>query len=329
MYRWNQRIYYIKIECCKIEERMMTMHSYIRAIGFSEYTTKQAMAQLLALAEKPDFHINLEKQDGEMIVELRKMIAKNMGIAWNGTSSGPNMLDVDYYYPYVYGQYNNIHEDVTVEKRYSQNAFLGACEDMRVGVSIIFSVQNPMDILPFYLAGKKLPRFTSVIFSAMSVEGTVLLPIKMSPGDDIRKKQALKRRSNLISAARKGDESAMEALTFEDMDTYAKISKRIVTEDVFTIVESSFMPYGLESDMYSIVADIVNVEKVENTVTGEHVHILTLNYNELMITLAINEFDLQGEPLVGRRFKGNIMLQGRIILPSNVSGNSGEQKTAK
>ena len=79
MYRWNQRIYYIKIECCKIEERMMTMHSYIRAIGFSEYTTKQAMAQLLALAEKPDFHINLEKQDGEMIVELRKMIAKNMG----------------------------------------------------------------------------------------------------------------------------------------------------------------------------------------------------------------------------------------------------------
>lgn len=295
----------------------MTMHSYIRAIGFSEYTTKQAMTQLLALAEKPDIQAKLERADGEKLVELRKMTGKNIGLAWNGTSSGPNMLDVDYYYPFIYGQYNNIHEDVSVEKRYSQNAFLGACEDLRVGVSIIFSVQNPMDILPFYLAGKKLPRFTSVIFSAMSVAGRVLLPIKMAPGDENRKKQALKRRTNLISAARQGDEAAMEALTFEDMDTYAKISRRIVSEDVFSIVESSFMPYGLESDMYSIVADIVNTEKVENIITGEQVHILTLNYNDMLITLAINDFDLEGEPLAGRRFKGNIMLQGRIVLPNN------------
>ncbi len=291
------------------------MHSYIRAIGFSEYTTKQAMTQLLALAEKPDIQAQLEKTDGEKVVELRKMTGKNIGIAWNGTSSGPNMLDVDYYYPFVFGQYNNIHEDVSIEKRYSQNAFLGACEDLRVGVSIIFSVQNPMDILPFYLEKKKLPRFTSVIFSAMSVEGRVLLPIKMAPGDENRKKQALKRRTNLISAARQGDEAAMEALTFEDMDTYAKISRRIVTEDIFSIVESSFMPYGLESDMYSVVADIVNTDKIENIITGETVHILTLNYNDMLITLAINDFDLEGEPLAGRRFKGNIMLQGRIVLP--------------
>lgn len=293
------------------------MHSYIRAIGFSEYTTKQAMTQLLALAEKPDIQAKLEKPDRETLVELRKMTGKNVGLAWNGTSSGPNTLDVDYYYPFVYGQYNNIHEDVSIEKRYSQNAFLGACEDLRVGVSIIFSVQNPMDILPFYLEKKKLPRFTSVIFSAMSVEGRVLLPIKMAPGDENRKKQALKRRTNLISAARQGDEAAMEALTFEDMDTYAKISKRIVTEDIFSIVESSFMPYGLESDMYSVVADIVNTDKIQNAITGETVHILTLNYNDMLITLAINDFDLEGEPLAGRRFKGNIMLQGRIVLPKD------------
>lgn len=293
------------------------MHSYIRAIGFSEYTTKQAMTQLLALAEKPDIQAKLEKPDRETLVELRKMTGKNVGLAWNGTSSGPNTLDVDYYYPFVYGQYNNIHEDVSIEKRYSQNAFLGACEDLRVGVSIIFSVQNPMDILPFYLEKKKLPRFTSVIFSAMSVEGRVLLPIKMAPGDENRQKQALKRRTNLISAARQGDEAAMEALTFEDMDTYAKISKRIVTEDIFSIVESSFMPYGLESDMYSVVADIVNTDKIQNAITGETVHILTLNYNDMLITLAINDFDLEGEPLAGRRFKGNIMLQGRIVLPKD------------
>ena len=167
------------------------------------------------------------------------------------------------------------------------------------------------------LAKKKtMPKYSSVIFSALSLSGTVLLPIKMSPNDENNKKQALKRRTNLIAAARQGDESAMEALTFEDMDTYAKISRRIANEDIFTIVASSFMPYGLESDMYSIIADITAVEKVENEVTGEKVYMLTLNYNDVLINLAINEMDLEGEPQAGRRFKGNIWLQGRIVLPS-------------
>ena len=167
----------------------------------------------MSLAEKPDVELEIDGVDGEKLIELRRMVGKNIGIAWNGTSAGPGVLDVDCYNPFVYGQYNNIHEDVSVEKRYSDNLFLGACEDLRVGVSIIFSVQNSMDIMPIYLAKERLPKYTSVIFSALSLDGTILLPIKMAPGDENKKKQALKRRTNLISAARQGDESAMEALT--------------------------------------------------------------------------------------------------------------------
>ena len=299
-----------------IMERGVDMHRFLRAIGFSEYTTKKSIGELLKMAENPDGQYEVMIETGEKIVELRKMAGKDIGIAWNGTGTGDGMMDLDYYYPYVLGQYNNIHEDVAAERRYALNSFLGSCEDLRVGVSIIFHVQNPMDIMEYYVNNKKLPKYTSVIFSALSLGGTVLLPIKMTANDEKRKKQALKRRTNLISAARQGDENAMEALTFEDMDTYAKISKRIVNEDIFTIVESSFMPYGLESDMYSVIADIVAVQPVENNVTGEKIYILTLNYNDVLITLAINEMDLQGEPLAGRRFKGNIWLQGRIILPS-------------
>lgn len=292
------------------------MNNYLRAIGFSEYTTKKSIGKLLSLAEKPDEEVEVVSKDGDKLIELHRMVGRNIGLAWNGTGAAPGVLDVDFYYPLVYGSYSNIHEDVSIEKRHIHNAFLGACEDLRVGVSIIFNVQNPMEVMPYYLDKMNLPKYTSVIFSALSLEGTILLPIKMAPGDEKKKKQALKRRTNLISAARQGDESAMEALTFEDMDTYAKISKRIISEDIFTIVESSFMPYGLESDMYSIIADIVHAEVVENNITGERVHVLTLNYNDVLITLSINAMDLQGEPLAGRRFKGNLWLQGRIVLPS-------------
>lgn len=294
------------------------MHSYLRAIGFSKYTTKKAVIDLISSVEKPDGQSELTGFGDDKIVELRKMFGKNIGITWNGTSISKGTMDIDYYFPFVLGEYNNIHEDVTVEKRYAQNMFLGACEDLRVGVSIIFHVQNNMEIMHMFAKKKSMPKYSSIIFSALSLSGTVLLPIKMSPSDETKKKQALKRRTNLIAAARQGDESAMEALTFEDMDTYAKISKRIASEDVFTIVASSFMPYGLESDMYSIVADIAGVEKIENEITGEKVYLLILNYNDVLLNLAINEMDLEGEPKPGRRFKGNIWLQGRIVLPSKL-----------
>ena len=66
-------------------------------------------------------------------------------------------------------------------------------------------------------------------------------------------KEVMKNRSNLIAAARDGDEEAMESLTMEDMDTYSMISQRIATEDLFSIVESYFMPYGIQCDQYSIL----------------------------------------------------------------------------
>lgn len=291
------------------------MHEFLRAIGFSKFKTKKAVISLLADVKKLDGQSELTGFGADKLVELRKMFGKNIGIAWNGTSVSENTMDIDYYFPFVYGEYNNIHEDVTVEKRYDRNAFLGACEDLRVGVSMIFHVQNAMDIMHMKARKKDMPKYCSVIFSALSTSGMVLLPIKMSPNDENKKKQSLKRRTNLISAARQGDESAMEALTFEDMDTYAKISKRLLHEDVFTIVASSFMPYGLESDMYSIIADIATVDMTKNEVTGENVYLITLNYNDVLINLAINEEDMEGEPQPGRRFKGTIWLQGRIILP--------------
>ena len=49
-----------------------------------------------------------------------------------------------------------------------------------------------------------------------------------------------------MAAAREGDEEAMESLTLEDIDTYSMISKRIMTEDILSIVDTYFMPYGID-----------------------------------------------------------------------------------
>ena len=133
-----------------------------------------------------------------------------------------------------------------------------------------------------------------------------------------QKKDILKKtnqRYQLIQAARKGDGKAIETLTLDDMDTYSNISRKIQKEDLFTIVDSYFMPYGMECDQYSVLGEILEWEKIENSLTKEVVYTLVINCNELVIKICINEKDVYGMPEVGRRFKGQIWLQGYINFP--------------
>ena len=151
--------------------------------------------------------------------------------------------------------------------------------------------------------------------SGLSVSGTIVLPIQKDEEQIERVKQATVTRNNLMEAARMGDEDAIETLTLEDMDMYTTISKKIQTEDIFSLVDTYFMPYGVECDQYAILGEIVGMRKVTNKITGEEIYILSIFCNELTFDVAINIIDLFGEPLVGRRFKGIIWLQGNINYP--------------
>ena len=133
-----------------------------------------------------------------------------------------------------------------------------------------------------------------------------------------RVKQDSVNRNNLLAAARKGDEDAIETLTLEDMDMYTTISRRIQKEDIFSLVDTYFMPYGVECDQYSVLGEIVGMRLVSNHITGEQIYILTIYCNELTFDVSINIIDLFGEPQVGRRFKGVIWLQGYINFPEDI-----------
>ena len=98
------------------------------------------------------------------------------------------------------------------------------------------------------------------------------------------------------------------------MDTYNLIGKRTHSEDILSIVESSFMPVGIETDHYAIIGNITACRETTNSFTNENVYILDIECNDLSFTIAINKKNLLGEPAPGRRFKGDIWLQGHIVL---------------
>ena len=142
-----------------------------------------------------------------------------------------------------------------------------------------------------------------------------MMPIMKNERQKQKTKKEMNNRNHLIAAARRGDEEAIETLTLEDMDMYTTLSRKIRKEDVFSLVDTYFMPYGVECDQYSVLGEITDCHRTKNKLTGEEIYILTINCNELTFDVCINIIDLFGEPQIGRRFKGTIWMQGLINFP--------------
>ena len=179
---------------------------------------------------------------------------------------------------------------------------------------MIFYLQNRLDFIKTQMneADQGLVSKSSVNLSGLALNGTIMLPLKKNQKQIQDNRKANYTRTQLLTAARQGDENAIESLTLDDIDTYTAISKMIRDEDVFSLVDTYFMPYGIECDQYSVLGEIVEFSKTNNQLTNESIYIITMNCNDLIFDICINKKDLVGEPAKGRRFKGIIWLQGYV-----------------
>ena len=185
-------------------------------------------------------------------------------------------------------------------------------DESSVGISLIFYIQNFLDYTERRLRRDTAFRIQSVNFSGLSVSGKILLPIRKTMKQIQKAKVAARDRISLIEAAKNGDEDAMETLTIEDIDLYSQITRRIMKEDLYSVIDSCFMPCGVECDQYSIIGEIKELQKIKNIYTKEDVYLLQVECNDLNLLVCINSKDLLGEPAIGRRFKGQIWMQGSL-----------------
>lgn len=293
------------------------MHKFLRAIGFSQFDTRKKIQSLVeaCVLDSTDKKFTTNGKD-TMLAEYCKDFSPNFGIAVCGElNDDSNKFTYDYYYPYLRSDRISSYEDISIERHTSKESYAGICDDIRVGVSLIFYLQNMVDYVKIKNSDRLPIRGTSLCLSALSTEGMIMMPINKNERQREKIKNKTNNRYRLLQAAREGDEKAIESLTLDDMDMYSSISKKIRNEDVFSIVDSYFMPYGVECDLYSVLGEIVECDKVKNELTGENVYLMYINCNELGFNLCINEKDVYGEPGIGRRFKGYIWLQGHINFP--------------
>ena len=289
------------------------MHHYLPSIGFKIINSRKKLSDLLQEVETSFTHYELLAVEEEIdFCEFTKEYGADIGITVFGDLDMEEYFERQYYYPYFTGTGITSYEDVVVEKRIDRDAYIGICDDVKIGINLYFHLQNTMEYLrEFKISGTSI-RHSSVTLSAMCNAGIVLLPVMKDDMQEKKQKQEVENRKLLVSAARMGNQQAIESLTLDDIDIYSKISQRLIKEDVFSIVDTYIMPNGIECDTYSILGNILELNKIENEYTDEELYIMKMDVNDLKFDLCVPVDHVIGEPEVGRRFKADIWLQGRV-----------------
>ncbi len=294
------------------------MHSYLRAIGFSEVMDRIELERLLGIIiDQPTEKKTYNMPNNKIFTEITKMFSKQIGITLRGETDSEGKFYMEHYFPYFKSQYMSTKEETSIIKRVDTEAYTGMCDDIRLGVSLIFYLQNIIEYLMEEKNKKQIERPLPIYLSALSISGKIILPMEFDQKLAKNNSADVQYRRQLIAEAKKGNQEAIDSLTIDDIDMYAMISRRAKVEDIYTIVETSFTPYGSESDNYTVLGTIVDMDVLTNEFTGEEVFNLMISSNDVIFQVAINKKDLLGEPVIGRRFKGNVWLQGYIDFNSD------------
>ena len=293
------------------------MHNYLRAAGFSEYNTEGIVYRFIRNSViKPEYiTARLDLGDGTVLLEYRMPINAFVGICAAELVSHGEFSEIQYYYPYFDGPEVSTTAVCTVEKHTNADTYSGVIDEYSVGMSLIFFLSNPVNYRLRH-NNDNISEFRGTILSAFSNEATVLLPV-VPQGDPLDPLKAPEVKSIFdsdepIVISEDGEPEFNEALIDADIDMYNQISERIESEDLYSLVEQSFMPCGVECDQYSVIGEILDYTEHVNELTEEKLSFLKLSCNDVEFWLCIRRDDILGEPQQGRRLKCRIWLTGMV-----------------
>ena len=289
------------------------MHNFLRAIGFSELRDDIDAEFYLKRAINEKYRTDqLSLGRGRVVEQYQLQVAPSMGIAVLGHRDGGGDFVRDYYFPFMKSYDGTLTEEGSVERHAERETYAGVLDDFNAGISLIFYLCNSLEIRRIRRSGIDV-RARQAFLTGLAVEGKILLPLEKQEEDENARRRR-REQKRLFEAARNGDMDAIDTLTETDMNLMSEVTKRMETEDLYTVVESAFMPTGVECDQYSILGEIAGIRVKSNVYTQENVVDLRLKCNDTVFHVGINESDLVGVPAVGRRFKGRVWMQGEMEL---------------
>lgn len=175
------------------------MHKFLRAAGFSMYTKKKDIEKLLDLLERqPSMTRCVQVDEESNVCEMRTEVAPGLGISIIGELNEEGNFEREFYFPYQESHIIGSTEECSVQRHTEKETYSGMVDENKVGITLIFYIQNFMEFRERMLDKEHHSKISSVCFSGMSIGGKVLLPIKKSQKQIQKAKVAAKNRNSLI-----------------------------------------------------------------------------------------------------------------------------------
>ena len=122
------------------------MHKFLRAAGFSMYQKKRDIAQLMELLQKQPALTRCIQIDSETnVYEMRTKVVPNIGISIVGEMNENGKFEREFYLPYLESKQVSSKADCSVQRHTEKETYAGMADEVRIGISLIFYVQNFMD----------------------------------------------------------------------------------------------------------------------------------------------------------------------------------------
>lgn len=289
------------------------MHLFLGAVGFKGVDSDSQEENLIKNTVREYVEagrvITDEKHNCAVI---KAPFGDGFGLIIKGSMTKGKRFKAEYSYPYLDSDCVCSCDEITFERHADKDSYAVICDEVKVGVSLIFYLENISDYYRYIYSKNNTIADRTISLSAFSREGKIILPVLKSDRQIKKCQKDTLVRNRLITAARQGDEEAIENLTLDEMDIYNRITDRLRNEDIYSIIDTLFMPCGVECDQYSVIGEIMELISTKNTLTNEEMWIMVLDCNEVVCRVIINKADLQGEPQVGRRFKGNLWMCAHV-----------------
>jgi hypothetical protein len=92
--------------------------------------------------EKPQDRAYTTNGDETLLAEFRMNFAKNCGVSVVGEFDPNDQFRYEYCYPYFLSDRISTQANVTIEPRIREEAYSGVVDDLKLGVTLIFHLQN-------------------------------------------------------------------------------------------------------------------------------------------------------------------------------------------
>lgn len=290
------------------------MNLYLRSIGFSNMENSDIKDLKESIIASSDRRRSISINQDRVYVEYYKNYGDGIGICLSGILDEKEDLQQHSLIPYPSSDIQTTVNEYNVLQ--DVNKTIVICEHGSKNAEVNFTLQNRIDLTgneeKFIQTGLDRTIKKTVSLTALSICGTILLPLSKSKNQDRREDPYYNR---LMVKSREGDEKAKKMLTAFETKSLRNMYRRLKDEDILSVVDNYLLPIDDDSSSsYDILAKIIAIDSVFNLETGEEVLKLTLGVLSMEFQLFINKYDILGMPIVGMRFMGNCKFHGVVTV---------------